>query len=547
MSEGTVSAGKQFILPFSVLSENRKEPFTFDVEVAAVFSLAELERTKGGGLILKQPEEKIAFIAKIGYPLWLFPWSETVLIFDGLNRSNYTLPYAVIPDVKAFMENLKRSSKTRETHLAFLSDHINYFQVSATEKGMLINGLMRNPGFLSEFDSYRREAVKIEEQPVNVGLLSSTIDESTIFSAAQELENLHFSFKEDVEGLCRCMKLLNKVTHHYIKELHGKAKEVKEEFARKIEEEEEIVTPKVNRLKDEYDNQITELARNFEKQQLPVQKEKVKLEKSREEIHAKIEHYKLEAKTHAENDDSVGEQKWKEKGNHAKKEVSAIEDQLKVTNKALKDLAERRSLEIFKVRSELETKVKEARKDLLELESSRDAKILIYRQEAEKLEKQTKLIIHQLGRTVKLREANIAQFEKLGVKRELGSEGSALIYVPFYVTCYQAELKKRYFILPPSLACTIGLSTKLKGAFGRAKIRGLLVPRFKTLTSLVDTIQAFTQQNAVFETEVKELGAKTSILTLSSLREEIQKGLTYLKNEGWLSDKEYGAVREKLA
>ena len=68
---------KQFILPFSVLSENRKEPFTPDLEAAAVFSLAEMGRAKGGGFFSKRPEEKMVFIAKIGYPLWLFPWSET--------------------------------------------------------------------------------------------------------------------------------------------------------------------------------------------------------------------------------------------------------------------------------------------------------------------------------------------------------------------------------------------------------------------------------------------------------------------------------------
>ena len=107
MSEEKVSVTKQFILPFSVLSDNRKDSFTPDLEAAALFSLAELDRTKGGGLIVKQPEEKIEFIAKVGYPIWLFPWAETVLILDGLNRSNYTLPYAAVPDVKAFMENLK--------------------------------------------------------------------------------------------------------------------------------------------------------------------------------------------------------------------------------------------------------------------------------------------------------------------------------------------------------------------------------------------------------------------------------------------------------
>ena len=196
---------KQFILPFAVLSENRKEPFTSDLEAAAVFSLAEMDRAKGGGFFSKRPEEKTVFIAKIGYPLWLFPWSETALIFDGLNRSKYTLPYAVVPDANAFMENLKRSSKTRETHQAFLADHLNYFQTPVTEKSIQINGLIREPEFLTEFASYRGEAAAIEAQPAKASLLSPTIDKSTISSAMQQLDSLCSAFKKDVESLNQCM------------------------------------------------------------------------------------------------------------------------------------------------------------------------------------------------------------------------------------------------------------------------------------------------------------------------------------------------------
>ncbi len=548
MSEGITPGIKQFILPFSVLSENRKEPFIFDLEVATVFSLAELDRAKGGGFLSKRPEEKIVFIAKIGYPLWLFPWLETALIFDGLNRSKYTLPYAVIPDVEAFAENLKRGSKTRETHLAFLSDHINYFQAPVTEKGVLINALISDPEFLSEFDSYRHEAISIaiEDQPSNVALLSPTIEESTISSTLDELATLHLSFKEDIDRLHRCMKFINKATRHYIKVLRSKAKAVKEEFAVKINAQEELVAPKVNRLKEHYDHQIVESAKSFERQRLPVQKKKVKLEKSREQSLEKIEHYKLEAKTRAEMDDSVGEQKWKEKSSETKKELSEIDNQLKQTEKALKDLEERKSLEIFNLRSELEAKVKEARQPLLELESSRDAKILLYTQEIEKLEQQTKLITDHLGRTAKLRETSIANFAKLGVKKDSELKEAALFYVPFYVACYQVESKKRYLILPPSEANAIGLSTKLKSALGRAKIKQLLTRRFEVITSLMDEIQVLAQQNAVFETEMREMAQRTNILNMDSMREVIQKGLEYIKNEGWLSEKEYEALSQKI-
>ncbi len=543
---GIGSAFTQFLLPFSALSENRKDPFTANAEAATVFTLAELERAKGGGILSRRPEEKMVFIAKIGYPLWLFPWSETILIFDGLNRANYTLRYAVTPDVNPFMENLKRSSKTRETHLAFISDHINYFQSPVTEKAVLVNGLISDPEFLGEFDVYRREATATEDEPANVGLLSPMIEESTIAAILRELENLHSSFKKDVEGLYQCMKFVNKATNHYVQVLRNKAQVVKEEFAVKINAQEELVAPKVNHLKEAYDHQIIDSTKTFERQRLPVQKREIKLEKSREQALAKIENYKLEAKTCAEKDNSVGEQKWKEKCNKMKKELSEIEDQLKGTEKTLKDLEERKSLEIFNLRSELETKAKKARQPLLDLESSRDAQILLYNQEIDRLEQQTKVILDQLGRTVRLREASIENFAKLGVKKESELKDVVLFYVPFYVICYQVESKKRYLFLPPSEANSIGLYTKLKSALGRAKINQLLVPRFEVITSLMDTILVLAQQNAVFETEMREQGERTNILNRDSMCESIREGLEYIRNEGWISEKEHQSLNKLI-
>jgi uncharacterized protein YukE len=544
---GIGSAYKQFLLPFSSPSENRKEPFIYDLEVATVFSLAELDRAKGGGILSRRPEEKIAFIAEVGYPLWLFPWSETILIFDGFKRSSHTLRYAIIPDVNAFIENLKRGSKTRETHMAFLSDHLNYFQAPLTEEAVVVNGLIREPVFLREFESSRHEAKEVEDEPENVGMLSPTFDESTIASILNELEHLYASFKKDINGLYRCMKFINKATNHYTQVLRSKTRAVKEEFNIKINAQEELVTPKIYSLKEAYDRQIIKSTKAFERQQLPLQKRKVKLEKSRERTLAKIEHCKLEAKTCSEKDNAVGEDKWKERASETKKELSNIDDQLKETEKTLRDLNERKSLEIFNLRSELEAKTKEARQPLLDLESSRDAKILLYKQEADKLEQQTKAILDQLGRTVKLREASLENFKDLGIKNESKLREAVLFYVPFYVICYRVNSKKRYLFLPPSEANTIGFSTKLKSALGKAKIKQLLVPRFEVITSLMDTIQVLAQQNAVFETEMREIGERVNIMSTVSRRERIRKGLEHIRQEGWISEKEHLGLNQKIA
>ena len=105
------SAVKRFILPFSTKKSN--EQFNSDDEIAAIYSISELERSKGAGLVLRQPEEKLIFIVQIGYPLWLFPNNSNALIFDGLSNFNYSIPYIELSKAKDFMENLRKLKDTR--------------------------------------------------------------------------------------------------------------------------------------------------------------------------------------------------------------------------------------------------------------------------------------------------------------------------------------------------------------------------------------------------------------------------------------------------
>jgi hypothetical protein len=534
------------VMPFSVPSENRTEPFTPELEGAAVFALAELDRDKGSGLLAKQPEETVAFIAKIGYPLWVCPWSEGALIFDGLNLVNFSLPHIAVPDVNDFLDSLKRSARTQETYEAFLSDNMNYFEACAVEKSLLVNGLMTDPQFLAEFEVYHREAIRANVANSRMGFLAPRIDESTIASKIRELENLRFSLQESVDSQRRAVELLDSYTRQSLREIREDKRAVKEEFDSKIRTVEEAVAPRIAQIKGEYDFQTTSMMKVFEKQRLLIQHEKTKLEKSRKQAQTRIEHYKREAKAHADKGHSAAERSWKEKAGKTKKELSEIEKQLTKTEKALKDLEEKRALDTFKLKEELEVRVNEARKGILELEASRDAKILIYDQESEKLETETRTLCEQIGKTAKLQEANMAQLGKLGFKKEPGQQRGLLCYVPFYVVCYQKESKKRYLILPPSVVNAVGVFTKLKSVLGIAKLRSLLVPRFKTVVPLGDSIQALMQRNVVFEAKVRELGAKNNLLAGDDTRAQIKKGLARLNGERWLSDREFEAMEQRI-
>ncbi|MFQ5758879.1 MAG: hypothetical protein ACE5IF_04310, partial [Candidatus Bathyarchaeia archaeon] len=85
---------RKLIFPFAVPAEDRKRAFTREMEKAAVFCLAEMERKKGGGILKrKEAGEEILFTAKFCYPMWLIPWKGRSLFFDGLSITTHKLRY----------------------------------------------------------------------------------------------------------------------------------------------------------------------------------------------------------------------------------------------------------------------------------------------------------------------------------------------------------------------------------------------------------------------------------------------------------------------
>jgi hypothetical protein len=80
-----------------------------------------------------------------------------------------------------------------------------------------------------------------------------------------------------------------------------------------------------------------------------------------------------------------------------------------------------------------------------------------------------------------------------------------------------------------------------------SKIRDLLVPRFKAINALIENVQVFTRQNTMFESLLSSLSQKDNLLSKSLFMENVEKGLVYLKHEGWISDKEQQVLSNRLA
>ena len=316
MQSSTVA--KRFILPFSPLKS--REPFSLEVELASVYALAELERGKGGGLIVRQPQEKLFFISQVGYPVWVYPKSEVVYMFDGLNNSNYSLLYPELPSAKAFIESLESNSKIKEDYTTFLSDHQSYFQQPKKEMQLTLKGLIVDSDFKKEFTLYRKEATELAQQ-ASPGFLTPTLEESTVAATLTELDKLQSSFRDDAERLPECLRLMNKVTSQYVTELDFAAQAVKDEANAKIKAREEIVNPQVAKLNSEYKQKVANLTKSIDDEIENLKKQQAKAQKTIENNEEKIRQYQHEAQSQAEQNHLIYEKRWKEKSRKAKKEV----------------------------------------------------------------------------------------------------------------------------------------------------------------------------------------------------------------------------------
>ena len=536
------SATKRFILPFS---PQKSKDGNYESELAAIYAVAELERSKGGGLIIKQPREKILFISKIGYPLWLFPKNENIYIFDGLNNTNFAISYIELPATKTFIDSLERNSKTKEDYLTFLSANSNYFQHVDKEKEISVKGLIANEDFTKELSNYRKEANEVIDKPPNLPLLSPTLEAVTITSALTEMDKIQSLFKQNTDRLPECQKQLSKITSQYVTELDYAAQAVKDEANAKIKAQEEFVNPKIAKLNSTYKQQIANVTRGFNEEIERVEKLKSKTLKSIESNEEKIKLYESEAKTQAEQNHSLYEKRWKEKKNQTKKENDGLKKELKRIENSIKNLSKQKTEKTWNLQKALETEIKLARQPLLDLETTRDAKMLAFKLEAEKLYKQQKPVSDGLNNAIKLGEAVNARFESLG-SREQQLKAPALFYVPLYVTCYLSGSARRYIFLSPSVINESGFASKLKSALGISKIKERFIPRFQTITASIDKIQVVIKEDSFLEKQIIDLGEKNNLLNTDMARSNIGKGLINLKDQGWLSDKEYQALSSGL-
>jgi hypothetical protein len=524
---------KQYTLPFFDPKGNAAE-----VEEAVVFAVAETERNKGG--LFRQSQEKLAFIAKLNYPIWLIPKNNEDLIFGGLETIHYTVTYPPMVSATVFLKKLE-TLVLRQDFEVFLSEYVRDFSQSKALSQFVLHGLISNADLIEDFSVYFKDAIAGQASNIPLGFAQA----EKILANLTELDSIQSAIHADAQRLPECIQQTNKITAQFVSDLDFAVSSTKEEYDAKIRAQQIQTKPQITKLKRVYTKKIREATKAFDKQLKSLQLKKKRNLKAQKTFETKIRLYTRNAVAQARKGHHKFEKRWKEKIKRSEKKLDAQKKLVEEIEAQTLSMGQAKISKLNALNAELNSEIATILRPQIELESARDEKLRGYKQEMASLVSEAQLVVVGLNKALTEEQTIDEAFQLKGLSPSAVSE-PVLLLVPFYVTCYQAGSNKRYLTTAPSVMGNLAFSSKLKGALGISKIKEALAPRFESITGLINRVTIKTKEDAAFEGALWSLGEQSNLLKSPLFLENVAKGLAFLRRGGWISEREQQDLSNQL-
>jgi len=531
---------KGFILPFTTSTAKRLKDFTKNMEMAAILYLAESERKKGESRVLRKKDEKLVFITKAFYPIWLIPYRGATLIFDGRNYTSHTLFYDVVPDIETFNKNLRENRKTTESYTATLYRNKDYFKNFNGKEEIRIEGLIANSDLIDDFKVYLHKMKKAKRHLKNKAILPNTIEDIEIREGIGQLLNLRKRTANDIQTIENSMQLLSTITVKEIKTIRAEIRKTRNNYRKQIEKIKPKVKKKIWRIQNKYNQKIARKSKKFKKEIKRLHENQIELQKT-------LRYLKTEAKrckTKMNSKKSDKKIQWNLKLKRIEKKLPAINNRIEANAKKSRKVESALKLEISKQKMECDEHIEAANKIFLDLQASRDAEITVKRREIVTLENLTRDVTNSMREIVHTKRVSLREFDTITLAGKKRSR--ELVCLPFYLARFEKGDKKRFVVYPPFVVEDMGILTKMKGALGAAKLKSQLQCRSRAITTFLNQLITFIEKNPVLEKNITEAGIQASILLRKRLRVGIKKGLTELEKQNWVSKSELQVFSEIL-
>ncbi len=532
------------ILPYVVEDTARKKPFTLDMEISAILCLAEARRKKPG--ILDASSEKVSFISKLHYPMWVVPWKDSCLLVDGLEIFSPTFPYVKLPDVELLTEEMKRSVSNKEQFFNTLKKHAQTFEKPELTQ-ISLEAIFAEENFLSILSEYFEQVSALKEgRSEHVALMPPKLNEKTALEKAEKAVDLWKQIQSDIKGLQYAISVLNEETSFEEEMILREIEHVRELYETKIAPLRPIVEKKIEKLFLKRDAKISKLDKSIERKLTARLRAKRRHERELERLERNLIEYKKRRKMSKRRGDDISASKWEHRMKVYQNKLSETRRKLRSVSELIEQIQKQGELDVQKVKTDYQLLIENERREILDLEASRKLEVESRKKQIEEMKADASIIVEQIWRLTELKRSEASRIKEATIPHRI--EEITLLCLPFYLVRYETKEKTRYLMFPPVVAMDFkGIVTKLQKAIHRfslqSRINLLLRSKSTTLeTMLRKVLLEKIRSDNTLEKAVHELGVSNNIFHSSGFKEKLTKGIEELRNEGWISREEKEAL-----
>jgi len=537
------------ILPYAVEDADRKKPFEYDIEVAAVLCLAEAKRRKGrilGGL-----PERISFVSRLYYPLWAVPWEDESLIMDGLGFLSRTVTRMELPDLEAFTEDIQKRASVRNLYRDALKTHAKTFRDFIASVEIPIDAVIANESLLLGIFDYVNQGLSLKKNVVGpFVLIPPRLDEKAALKRAGRLIGQWRQIQSEIKGLHYVINLLSDKKDFHEKKILREVEQIQEKYEREILSLRPIVDKRVEQLMMERDGEIGKVLKAAEKEANAALEKRHRLERDLQKLELSKDEYGQRRRARERMGDRRGASHWNLKIRMCQKKISDVKRQNQSISRLVDRIRRRYEAEVERLEESYQEAINGEEKRILDVETLRDSEVAEKQEEIEELRSETSYIIKQIEQLMEQKVSHASRLEELTIPWK--AKEATLICLPFYLVRYETEAKSRYDVHPPSVVEDYnGIIKRIQKtvlSFSlESRINLLLHPRSKAIKEMLTAV--FTKKirkDETFEKVMCTMGSSNN-LRASGFKEVLTKGMEELAREGWISLEEKDLILKTYA
>jgi len=500
-----------------MVGKDGTQEFPQEMTYAAILADVEKHRSKAG--LIRKQEERVSFLSTVYWPIVVVPWREgRNLVFDGMAVWSHVFEDHRLPNTEAFVKVLA-ACKNYKDFQGQEASHETYFKEFMDVERLPVMGLFIHEEFMKDLLIHIGLARAREVHQAT--FLESRLPPSEARNSVTRIAKLAEFGRKELDGLSRAKDELKAATDKF-----------RHEVDRVIDETRQKYQQRIDAIKPEVTAKVTQLERKREEMWQMMQPRLLSLQAEVRRLESEESHWARESKRKEAGEDAVS---------RARDRLSSARRDLERSQSDAQKFQD----EMAQARAGYDKQIQEQWERIRSLERERDAEVTRLQNLQREMTQRASSIFQDMEGLKKRKEEEIAFVESQGVQTP-SHLTSDIIYMPLMMCQLHGEKGVRYMVYPPMIAKSgKGMIGGIQSMFGGLVLP--LEPKTKQFDEVFRTsIEKAMTEDASLATYISSMSMSANVLHNKDLPGMLAKGLSEMKNQGWIKDKHEKELLQSL-